>query len=151
MIRPINLIFASLASILALACSSSDEPPSTPAQLDPTFTNVVKTVMTSVNCGGPLCHDLGAGGFILGPKDQLHAALVDQPASGKECKLPADAGPGATALILVVPKDPDMSLLYMKLTGRQPCGKKMPDTAKPLTADQIALVHDWIAAGAKND
>jgi len=152
MIRPIHLVFASLLSIPAFACSSSDDPPPPPpAPLDPTFTNLLKTVMTDVNCGGPLCHTLTAGGFMLGPKDQLHAALVDQPASGKDCKLPADAGPGATAFILVIPGDPDQSLLYQKLTGIQSCGKKMPDTAKPLTADQIELVHDWIADGAKND
>jgi hypothetical protein len=151
MTRPITITLGLLFSTLALACSSGDEPPPPPAPLDPTFANVVKQVITEVNCGGPLCHTLTAGGFTLGPKAQLHAALVDQPASGKDCKLAADAGPSATPLILVVPGDPDASLLYLKLTGTQPCGKKMPDTAKPLTAEQIELVHDWIADGAKND
>jgi hypothetical protein len=152
MIRPITLVLGSLASTLALACSSSDEPPPTsPAALDPTFTNVTKQVVNDINCGGPLCHGFNAGGFTLGTKDELHAALVDQPASGKDCKLAADAGAGATAFILVVPGKPDDSLLYQKLMGRQSCGKKMPDNAKVFTTEQLDLVHDWIADGAKND
>jgi hypothetical protein len=133
------------------ACSSGEEPPAPPAPVDPTFTNVTKQVITQVNCGGPLCHTSTAGGFALGPKQQLHAALVDQPASGTECRLKPDAGAGATPFILVVPGNPEQSLLYQKIKGIQTCGKKMPDTAKPLTEAQIQLVYDWIADGAKDD
>jgi hypothetical protein len=151
MIRPIHLAFGSFFSIFALACSGGDDPPPATPPLDPTFTNVMKQVINELNCGGPLCHSTAAGGFQLGPKDALHAALVDQPASGAKCRLPLDAGPGAPALILVIAGNPDESLLFMKLTARQPCGDTMPATAKTLKREQIDLVREWIADGAKND
>jgi hypothetical protein len=151
MTRSIHLALASLLSMSALACGSSEEPPPPPAPLLPTFTNVIKQVINAVNCAGQQCHTTAAGGFQLGTKDRLHAALVDQPATGNECALKPDAGAAAAPFILVVPGDPDQSLLYQKLKGVQSCGKKMPDTAKPLTGEEIELVHDWIADGAKND
>ena len=46
--------------------------------------------------------------------------------------------------------DPDNSLLMQKLQGQQTCGSAMPPGGM-LKPDELQLVHDWIAAGAKND
>src|SRR2546421_3516694 len=48
---------------------------------------------------------------------------------------------------LVVPGNPDKSLLVQYLTGaKQP---RMPQKRAPLTADQMKVITDWIKAGAK--
>jgi hypothetical protein len=50
---------------------------------------------------------------------------------------------------LVVPQKPDDSRLLLSLTGR---GRRMPPGRSPQPkADEIAKVHDWIAAGATDD
>ena len=51
---------------------------------------------------------------------------------------------------LVVPGDPDISLLYRKLTEDPPCGSRMPPAA-PFTASEVGRVHEWIANGALDD
>lgn len=48
---------------------------------------------------------------------------------------------------IVVPGDPDASVLMGKLRGLGP-GKQMPLHAPPFTPSQIQLVIDWIDAGA---
>jgi hypothetical protein len=132
----------------AAACSSSDAAPAA-APLDPTFTRVVKEVISEKYCGGSRCHDGSQAGFTLDSASTLHGELVDQPASGPKCRAASpEAGPG---FIRVVPGKPDESLLYLKINRAAPCGDAMPGTGTQLTADQIALVHDWILAGAKND
>ena len=95
--------------------------------------------MTLTNCGGPLCHDSVAGSFMLGSADQLHAALVGQPAAGSAC--------GNSGLTRVVPSDSASSLLYMKISHTQPCGDGMP--LIKLSDDKIELVRRWIDEGAK--
>ena len=46
----------------------------------------------------------------------------------------------------IVPGDPGASLLLDVVTGSEP---EMPKKADPLTAEQVALLRAWIAAGAK--
>lgn len=93
------------------------------------------------------CHSaqaLGLPGYAKLPltSDVAWANLVNQPAH-ETC--------GGT---LVVPGKPDASYLWQKLTADTPCdGGHMPAKfevmpAPPLTADQLAAVHDWIAGGA---
>jgi hypothetical protein len=51
---------------------------------------------------------------------------------------------------VVLPGDPDKSLLALKILGTQEEGKPMP----PLTAlsdRNIQVILDWIAAGAPNN
>jgi hypothetical protein len=54
---------------------------------------------------------------------------------------------------LVVPGDPSASYLYQKLTSAHPCsGTQMPAGEfgpQPLPACVVALVRDWITAGAQ--
>jgi hypothetical protein len=62
---------------------------------------------------------------------------------------PATEACGGT---LVVPGDPAQSYLYQKLTSSQPCfGQQMPLNelySQPLPDCVVAILHDWIAAGA---
>ena len=50
----------------------------------------------------------------------------------------------------VMPGDPARSFLLNKLTGQMEFGEgdQMPQGANPLSADQIALIRQWIQAGA---
>ena len=48
---------------------------------------------------------------------------------------------------VIIPGDPEGSLLYQKLLGTQKEGKIMPLTGK-LPDDMIKIIKDWIAAGA---
>jgi hypothetical protein len=57
-----------------------------------------------------------------------------------------------TGLVRVEPGKPDASYLIMKLEGthlsKGGSGARMPFGAEPLTAMNIQLIRDWIAAGA---
>lgn len=131
-----------LGSLLSIACGD-DGDGGTPSN-DPTFTRVMTEAVSSRRCGGPTCHSNATmSGFVMGSTDTLYAALVNQPASGPDC--------ASTGMMLVVPGDPDNSLLYLKLTTA-PCGDAMPPTGSgALPADAVELVRQWILAGAKKD
>ncbi len=93
------------------------------------------------------CHEAGGSW----PSTDLTAAmaydmLVD--ADGIQTMALADVK-------LVIPGDTENSYLLNKLDGTQmdvagaAGGTQMPQEADPLTADQIALVEEWIACGAE--
>jgi hypothetical protein len=150
---------AALVASIQFGCSSdSGSKGANDAGAPPpaTFTSVVAQVITEKHCGGILCHDTSSiAGFSLGPKDKLYGEFVGQPAGGPKCGPSAPDGGaahdgGGATRMRVVAGDPDHSLLYLKLSYAPPCGDPMPPTGKLSDAD-IKLVHDWIAAGAKND
>lgn len=65
-----------------------------------------------------------------------HAALVNVPST-------------QTALDLVEPGDAENSYLVHKLEGRPGIVRdRMPPIGDPLTEEEIAVIRDWIAAGA---
>jgi hypothetical protein len=93
------------------------------------------------------CHDKAKTGLPTFGKLSLLAgdargALVGEPAS-EVC--------GGT---LVAPGEPDRSYLWHKLTDTKPCeGQPMPRPFEivrpaPLSADELATLRAWIAAGA---
>jgi hypothetical protein len=84
----------------------------------------------------------GSIGFNI--KDISYANLV-----GKKARLqPCDK----KGQVLVVPGDPNASLLYRKLANTQNCGGEMPlSSSGQLTAAELEIVASWIAGGAKND
>ncbi len=70
----------------------------------------------------------------------MHAALVNQYASNLCSDKPR---------LMVIPNDPENSLLIQKLEHRQDCGTPMPPhAADAVPADEIAVVRAWIQAGA---
>lgn len=72
-----------------------------------------------------------------------YAALVSAQAQGDEC------GGADPARVLVVPGDPDASLLIDKLDGSTTCGDAMPPgNGFQLTEEYIAPIREWIMNGA---
>lgn len=103
----------------------------------PTLAEVQAEVFTP-SCTFSSCHGSSASAAGLDLTDGAAlAALVDVAS--------ADA-PGET---LVIPGDADGSYLVKKLRGEAGIvGDAMPPGGTPLDADKIALVVDWIDAGA---
>jgi Planctomycete cytochrome C len=53
---------------------------------------------------------------------------------------------------IVVAGDPCSSVLYLKVTEAPPFGARMPSSGPPfLKAEELRLVHDWIAEGGDED
>jgi hypothetical protein len=103
--------------------------------------------------GGGACHQSPAGNSKLGLADSMMAymGLVDAAAMGMN--LPgsmATANCAGTGTVRVKPSDPDNSLLIQKLEDKQKCGIAMPPGGL-IDADKIAIVRNWIKAGAKMD
>jgi polyvinyl alcohol dehydrogenase (cytochrome) len=123
--------------------------------LDPTFTNVYKTIVAK-NCIQSQCHgSTRQGNLFMADESDAYKNLVGVQASGV-CVGP-DAGShascacGTSGKTRVVAGDPDQSLLIQKLGGNPSCGDRMPPTGDVLPDDQQKLVKDWITAGANND
>jgi len=53
---------------------------------------------------------------------------------------------------IVVAGDPCSSILYQKVSDAPPFGSRMPLDGPPFwTADELQLLHDWIAEGANDN
>lgn len=127
-----------MIALLLLACTSTKESVDTSGTaLEPTLTNVQAEVFRS--CTFSSCHgSTPAGGLDLLPGES-HKELVGVASSEKP------------ELMRVVAGDPDASYLMMKMKGDPSIvSDEMPPGA-PLPADKIALVEDWIAAGAQDN
>jgi hypothetical protein len=122
-----------------------DHDPSVEPELEPTLTNVFAGVFNQ-SCAFNACHGSsgGAAGLDLQAAD-LHAELLGHETLGN---------PG---MALVEPGDPDNSWLYQVMSQCAPMGETgvrphMPLNAPFLMEDEaIAIVREWIAAGALND
>ena len=135
------IIFAASLLILGLAgqtgCKDENtllpgESPSTvvfPAR-NVTFGVHVQTLFNQA-CALPMCHDDNshAGGLSLTSYYNTVFAV-----------------PG-----IVVSKDPQNSILIMKIEGRGPAGDRMPPGPNALNENQINGIRTWIAEGAANN
>jgi outer membrane protein assembly factor BamB len=116
--------------------------PSKPATFSSIYTDIIAS-----RCAGPVCHSSASTGGSLNlgagsTSSALRSTLLNRPASGSAC--------ASSGLPMVVPSQPDNSLLYRKLTNTPPCGSRMPPTA-PLKAEEIERIRTWIANGAADD
>lgn len=113
---------------------------------DPNAFSAIYEQLIAPRCAGMVCHTGSSGGGLSVPAgttaSKVRASIVDGAATGSEC-----AGSG---MMLLVPGDPDMSLLYRKLADDPPCGSRMPP-ATPFTASELARVREWIVNGAHDD
>ncbi len=127
-----------LLGLALCGCAVGDS--DTEVELEPTFTNVHSTVLQP-SCAFSSCHgSADAGDLTLTDAAASYTALVDAPSSADPER------------ILVVPGDPDASYLLQKLEAAADLvGEPMPPPAGGLDAAKVALVRDWIAAGALND
>jgi outer membrane protein assembly factor BamB len=119
---------------------------SAPAGNPNSFSAIYSQIMAQ-RCAGSVCHSgTATGGSLSIPAgataSAVRSSLLNRPASGSECS--------SSGLSLVVPGNPDMSLLYRKVAEMPPCGARMPPTG-PLTAEEIGRIRAWIANGAADD
>jgi hypothetical protein len=122
-------------------CSAPTDPPATFTQvydmLFPMTTNA-----RCVACHSMPPNDIANGNLQMGSdKAAAYAALMGHMSTSSRCMNRA----------LVVPNNPDESLLVQKLSATPPCGSRMPLGGNVLSEAQMAMVRGWIAAGAKND
>ncbi|MDB4988718.1 MAG: hypothetical protein JWN04_3896 [Myxococcaceae bacterium] len=113
-----------------------------------TFTQIYAALfpeLTNARCN--FCHSMRAsdtsnGKLSVGTTQAAaYVALVGPSSSSTEC----------SGMPLVVPGDPEASLLLLKLIEPPPCGSRMPLGGAALSEAQLEQVRSWIAAGAKND
>ncbi|MDQ3036561.1 MAG: hypothetical protein M3Y87_29475 [Myxococcota bacterium] len=104
----------------------------------PTFTEIYTSII-QVRCGP--CHTTAAtrGGMLdLSTQALAYAGLVG-----------VTAVCGAGANTRVMPGDASSSLLWRKVAGVDLCGSRMPrGMVAPLDEAQVALIAQWISAGA---
>lgn len=120
-------------------------PPDTGPVCDvpPTLTAIRDQIFgadTDPHCNQAACHGAGnAGGImLLGPLDELHAALLGP-----------TADPAAPQTSIVVPGDPDNSRLYVIVSQENPqgLGTRMPPPAL-MDFCEIETIRQWIVDGA---
>ena len=87
------------------------------------------------------CHDpLGPDpqGYLQGGLDLTrHAGVL--------------AGGVNSGAATAIPGKPCGSWLWLKVTSSPPSGSQMPLAAAALSAQQLQLIHDWIAEGARDN
>ena len=86
------------------------------------------------SCGGTGCHD------ALGPQQDL-----DLVSPGVAARVVGVPGLGCTST-LADPANPELSLIYQKLSPTPPCGSPMPLARPALSEEDAACVLAWIAA-----
>ena len=88
-------------------------------------------------CG---CHNPAKNGFAV----EQTGFSIDSYASIR-------SGGLNTGSDVVIEEDPCASLLVQKLSDAPPFGSRMPLYGPYLTREQRALIHDWIAEGAREN
>jgi hypothetical protein len=107
--------------------------------VEPTLSDIQAKILTPT-CATSKCHD----GSTDDPKLILTA--------GNTYKNAVNAGSEEVAgAKIVVPGDPDNSLLFTTLTKSNGPVGKMPKGLAPLSAAQQAAIKQWIADGAKDN
>jgi hypothetical protein len=98
----------------------------------------VENEMFPRRCSTSGCHTaMEPAGMLDLQSPGVVERLIGAPAEGEECG-------GVVATPLLVPGNPEGSLLYQKLGDAPPCGAKMPFTGAGLTEVEIACVAQWI-------
>jgi hypothetical protein len=112
-------------------------------------------------CSNSFCHYNGASirysALDLSSKTRAYWSLVGLPSMGPAC---SQSG------MRVAPWQPEVSVMYEKLSPSPPCGSQMPAdssaystngtadlkfTGPELSAAEKQLIYDWIAEGAYNN
>jgi hypothetical protein len=137
-----------LVCFAAAGCGGDGSSPAASDSTAATFSAIYAMAFpTTTNARCEFCHsmppnDVGNGKLHMGTDQATaYAALVGQVSASGRC----------VGRPLVVPNQPDMSLLLQKLSPNPPCGSRMPLGGTPFTDAQLEMVRGWIAAGAKND
>jgi hypothetical protein len=124
--------------LLAGTCNSTDSRPETAVSFGADIRPLLSGPTGS--CG---CHLQSSGG--PGPGVQLSGLDLSSFETLRDGGLISGAR-------IVVAGDPCASILYQKLSVAPSFGSRMPLNGPPfLTDDQLRLIHDWIAEGAKDN
>jgi polyvinyl alcohol dehydrogenase (cytochrome) len=108
-----------------------------------TFSSIYHDIFVAQGCNTPLCHGGDAGGLSMATQEDAYTALVGVAATGEPC--------AAAGLLRVTPGDAAASLLWDKVSQRNPsCGDPMP-IATALSAQDMQRIRDWIERGAPDD
>jgi len=119
-----------LLGFVATGCTSDDPPPTL---------EEIQLEVFNKSCGFSSCHN-GESYLLDLSTITASAAMVDQ----ESARAPNE--------IFVIPGDPDNSYLIKKLEGEESIiDEAMPPPAGGLEDSKIAMVRDWIAAGALSD
>jgi hypothetical protein len=148
-------VAALLCTMGSLGCSgSSGGSPSPAAPGDSgsdaaaasTFTQVYTDVISKkcVSCHNPTGIGGMGGKLDMSSQSAAYTNLVGVAAAGESC-----SGKGTR----VTPGQPDMSILYLKVSlgDMAPCGSKMPLGGAMLAQSEADEIQSWITGGAKND
>ena len=124
--------------MLLIGCAGSDAKTETGDTTDDTpasFAQIRAEVLVP-SCGFGSCHGSAAGGLQI-DEDMTTDALIDVPSTALD---------GA---VLVIPGDADGSYLMAKLLDADGIDGDVMPPSGAMTAQRIAMVSDWIAAGAQ--
>lgn len=115
---------------------------------EPTFTNVYNALFSVAGIGG--CY--GCHGGLVNPALNGNLAMLSDQATTYKALVSAMSSEASVCkdMTRVTPGDPMKSLLYLKLSGKQPCGMPMPP-GTPVSPEVVGLIEKWIMAGAKDD
>jgi hypothetical protein len=99
------------------------------------FKTDILPLFKKVNCTSSYCHGGGSGGLMLS-RGQIYQNLVNVKSKKN------------SPWMLVVPKEPEKSLLFNKISKAKPAfGEKMP-IGGTLAPEEVQKFKDWILAGA---
>ena len=126
------------ASAFLVGCAGNGPPASDSSS---SFDTIQRTIF-DVHCLSAGCHNsTDRGGNLVLDATAAYANLINV--------IPFNAVARTNGLQRVVPGDAEHSFLLIKLTGPAPGeAARMPLTAQALSDADIALVRDWILAGA---
>jgi hypothetical protein len=132
------------AALQSFIASSTPGATSAPPAVTVSFSKDILRIFT--NNGAKTCGQAGCHG---GPSPQLGQNLMAANAYASIVNVPSVEKP---SLLRVKPGDAAHSYLYQKITGAPGIsGSRMPLGAGSLAASDIALIQQWINAGAPNN
>ena len=124
--------------LLASTCSDADTQPGTTVSFAAQIRPILDRPMAGCSCHMPVAGGPGMATQLSGLSLGSYAALRD---GG------FNSGPE-----IVIAGQPCASILYQKVSDAPPFGSRMPLSGPPfLTADELQLIHDWIAEGAADN
>ena len=141
----IRVAAAALMGLSLVACTKEHRTADAAAtSAGPATLSSMQTDIFALSCAVSGCHDNRAN-----PAGSLTMTSVQATYNGLVNRNSTEA----TSLKLVVPADPDHSYLVDKLTGTHltvgGSGRRMPQDAAPLSADDVDRVVTWINNGAQ--